>query len=780
MVNEYKSTAYACANLNTQGVLKVDLRLYRKGKTGEKSRWGTKSLTRAEQKRVASNQHFKVRVGDGEKIEEVTDHPLLTLLNRPNAFCDFLGLMEFTQLFQEICGAAYWYQAKNGLGTPFELYLLCPQYIKPEVDEAGKIICYRYGKGSNQKEYAPDEIISFLLPNPSAPWLDGYSPLYSVYDAINIEDKLSATTAAILDNEGRPSGILSAKEGIGPDEAQRWEYKFNQKFRKAGNGGVIVIDEDAAFTPLTFSPRDLSWLAIHDTSRLSITNAYGVPYALLDKSGDSQYNVDVTLRTRHVEDAIIPRLRRNQSVLNRFLVSCFDDSGKLFLAFDDPSPSNRELKLKEDTELVKAGIVTQNEVRVARGLEPHADGDRLAVPAGASLPTGQDGSEDGATDDQAPATPQQGTAAGPEGDQSIQTLPQNTLNGAQITSGLAIVQAVAAGQLPRDSGLGALMVLLNLSKEQAQQIMGSVGDGFKPTTPETPPVSSPNPTPSNETKGCCGSKPRRKAHYAEQKNRERAKKLAKVLQKCFAKQRAQVLGALTKGYEAARTKGLPSKFVPMKAWDREMYEGCQPLVELWIKDDYKTHANDLVERAGVSDEVFDVTNPHLQKKINDLALQFCEETNQTTTQKLNDALAALRESFAEGMTDGERMTQLTKRVEEIFDSAEEERAGLIATTESSRAHNLAALQSAKDSGVVSGSKLLPSSGACDLCLSLANEEVALGDDFYSDPNAPDAYQDKDAPPIHPGCECVLEMVLAPVENPDDQTTDQSEVPDGGA
>jgi hypothetical protein len=242
-----------------------------------------------------------------------------------------------------------------------------------------------------------------------------------------------------------------------------------------------------------------------------------------------------------------------------------------------------------------------------------------------------------------------------------------------------------------------------------------------------------------------------------------------VLQKCFANQRGQVLGSLQKGFQ---TRALPAHFVPMKKWDREMYDGCQPLIELWIKDDYQSRAKDLITRSGVSDSVFDVTNPHLQEKINNLALSFCEETNQTTTQKLNDALANLRESFAEGMTEGERMSQLTKRVNEIFDSAEEERAALIATTESSRSHNLAALQSAKDSGVVSGSKLLPSSGACDLCLSLADEEVALGDDFYSDPDAPDAYQDKEGPPIHPGCECVLELVLLP----DDLTAPESEIP----
>jgi len=130
LIEEYKSTAYACANLNTQAVVKTDLRLYRKSKTGEKSRWKTKSLTFSEEKRVANNPYYKIRLADRERIEEITDHPLLTVLNQPNQYSDLVGLLEFTQLFEEICGAAYWYVVRNALKTPVEVYLLCPSTSK--------------------------------------------------------------------------------------------------------------------------------------------------------------------------------------------------------------------------------------------------------------------------------------------------------------------------------------------------------------------------------------------------------------------------------------------------------------------------------------------------------------------------------------------------------------------------------------------------------------------------------------------------------------------------
>jgi hypothetical protein len=63
-------------------------------------------------------------------------------------------------------------------------------------------------------------------------------------------------------------------------------------------------------------------------------------------------------------------------VLNRHLVPLFDP--KLFVCFQDASPTNREMKLKEDYMLVQIGIKTPNEARAERGLPPRPDGEGLA------------------------------------------------------------------------------------------------------------------------------------------------------------------------------------------------------------------------------------------------------------------------------------------------------------------------------------------------------------------------------------------------------------------
>lgn len=55
-----------------------------------------------------------------------------------------------------------------------------------------------------------------------------------------------------------------------------------------------------------------------------------------------------------------------------------------------------------------------------------------------------------------------------------------TLNGAQVSSLLEVIQNVSQGVLPRDSALQIISTAFNLTEEKANLILGSVGRGFKP------------------------------------------------------------------------------------------------------------------------------------------------------------------------------------------------------------------------------------------------------------------------------------------------------------
>ncbi len=60
-------------------------------------------------------------------------------------------------------------------------------------------------------------------------------------------------------------------------------------------------------------------------------------------------------------------------------------------------------------------------------------------------------------------------------------IQKTALNGAQVSSMLEIVQSVATGNLPRESGISIIVKAFNLSPQEAEQIMSTSGKGFVPS-----------------------------------------------------------------------------------------------------------------------------------------------------------------------------------------------------------------------------------------------------------------------------------------------------------
>ena len=163
----------------------------------------------------------------------------------------------------------------------------------------------------------------------------------------------------------------------------------------------------------------------------------------------------------------------------------------------------------------------------------------------------------------------------------------------------------------------------------------------------------------------CNSQPATKARQGHDKKLPDGKALAGALRKFFKKQAAEVLGSLGKSKTRAEKKGikaaLPKRFIEKKDWNRELFEGCQPVVELMFHGAYKESAAHITAKAGIGPDKFNVTNEHLAEKVKALTLHFCEETNATTTAELNKALDDLRAELEEGLEGGDRMSDLADR-----------------------------------------------------------------------------------------------------------------------
>jgi len=259
----------------------------------------------------------------------------------------------------------------------------------------------------------------------------------------------------------------------------------------------------------------------------------------------------------------------------------------------------------------------------------------------------------------------------------------------------------------------------------------------------------------------------------------------------FRLQRARILAQIRqKSTAQIHTKDessigwLPTVMPLLETWVRWLFDQVRPLVGDYAREAADRFWTRLVElRPGiippngppvtppaagneepskpVLEAAFAVMNPRLNDAVDRLTLAFCEETQQATSLELSEALAATRAAIREGTVEGLAIDELTRRVNAVFDEAEQFRAKRIAVTEASRAVHLAQDLSAQESGVVWGFEWLASADACPRCLALAGKRVPLGTPFVTDASKNPAYATVYHPPLHPHDQCTLLEILNP-------------------
>src|SRR3989440_556078 len=123
--------------------------------------------------------------------------------------------------------------------------------------------------------------------------------------------------------------------GMGSAEASRVRSAFRQAFAMAGRGGLLVSETPGSIQPLQWSPQDIVEIERAKAIKTDIANVFGVPDAKLERNA-ANLAAARTADYAHEKDAGLPRCCRNEETLNARLVPMFDDSGRLFVAYDSP------------------------------------------------------------------------------------------------------------------------------------------------------------------------------------------------------------------------------------------------------------------------------------------------------------------------------------------------------------------------------------------------------------------------------------------------------------
>jgi HK97 family phage portal protein len=372
LMAELKGTAWTCASINASVCATFPPRLYVATDPDQPAaRCLTAALDRRAEQRLRQLPQLPPRLAKAQKIEEVLDHPLLTLLRQVNPVHNSFDLWELTQLYLEVHGRAFWYLVFDPvLHIPREIWTLPAQNVTPRrrSDSPRLIDYYEYRTGAREQRFRPDEIIFFRFPDPRDPYLGGLSPLRACYEQIALLSDFAAFKQAKFENHAIPDALVTPEAVIGEEERDRLQAQWNSYFRRGGTGRVVVTENAMRLQVLSHSMGDLAALADMKATKEDVSNAFHVPLSFLT-SETNLANLQAA-EHQHMAKAIGPRLQRRDQKLNEQLLPLYDPTGRLFVASEDPVPVNFENNMKELELKLKFGVLSINEVRQAEGLDP--------------------------------------------------------------------------------------------------------------------------------------------------------------------------------------------------------------------------------------------------------------------------------------------------------------------------------------------------------------------------------------------------------------------------
>jgi len=125
---------------------------------------------------------------------------------------------------------------------------------------------------------------------------------------------------------------------------------------------------------------------------------------------------------------------------------------------------------------------------------------------------------------------------------------------------------------------------------------------------------------------------------------------------------------------------------------------------------------------------------------------------------------ALVQTLTEGLSNGESLSKLVNRVNDVYKTEKSYKTERVARTETSFASNKSAVEAYYQSGVVSEKEWFANPNCCEYCAELDGKKIGLAENYYNlgDPiQGADGgqltadFEDIGEPPVHPNCECTI-------------------------
>lgn len=344
-------------------------------------RWVQRAMPEA---RLAVQRRKK----DGS-VEQIADHPMLALIQRPNPYYGDIALLAGTILSWFLDGNAYWIIIRNGVGRPAELWYAPHWTMEPKWPEDGSVYLshYRYspGGGAAPIDLPVEDVVHFRDGINPRNTRKGLGALDGVIREIFVDLESSNFVASLLRNMGAPGVVISPKSAtVSADDVAATKTFFEQGFGGDNRGRTLVMGAPTDVQPYGFNPQQMNMSEGRDVAEERVCACIGVPAAVVGfGAGLQTAKVGATMQELHKiawQNGVLPLGRALCDEIKRSLLPLFGNDAGLEVYFNtDDVPALQEDEDKQAErwgKMLGGGGITLFDYKTALGLEA-SDADRI-------------------------------------------------------------------------------------------------------------------------------------------------------------------------------------------------------------------------------------------------------------------------------------------------------------------------------------------------------------------------------------------------------------------
>jgi len=321
------------------------------------------------------------KVKGGEKVED-TKHDFHNVFRTPNPYEGSQEFLEKICINLDLFGNCFIAIEK---GSPLELYVLQTPNVAIIPDAKIKVKEYRYYINGNQTPYKPEEIIHIRYSDPEDPYF-GASPLKAATKVLSLENNRLTYANAFFSNGAVPLGVLQTENTVSETILNKLRSEWTRLHQGTNNAyKTAILQGGLKYVPIASGLKDLDVKALKELSTSDILNLYRTPAIVLGDLTEAGGEEGKAALTAWWRGALVPRIKRIETAINKGLRDVVFGGGKAYFTFDltsVPALADDKVQVAKYIEtLMGCSVLKPNEARSIIGQPKESDpnADKLLI-----------------------------------------------------------------------------------------------------------------------------------------------------------------------------------------------------------------------------------------------------------------------------------------------------------------------------------------------------------------------------------------------------------------